>query len=171
MEELCAHFSPLPSHYCEESFSISQPFKDLCGSRDFGPYFCYNCAVSRVCVGPSSSTLTSKHRTWPTLGPQLGCVGACKLWGPVSYGASLWEEAERETPKPDMSLYSLPFSSQGTIMKVTPIPAITSTASASWHCVSTRSGSMTVWWASSCMLLNMTTMPARDTSLWVSGQT
>lgn len=60
-------------------------------------------------------------------------------------------------------------SSQGPITRATPAPATTSMAWASWPCVSTRSGSMTAWWASSCTPWNTTIRPGAA-SLWVSGR-
>lgn len=90
-------------------------------------------------------------------------VGPCVLLGwLLGGGREATLQARWDAPAPRFS------PSQGTTTGATPTPATISTAWASWPCASTRSGSMAVWWASSCMLWNMTCISPGATSLWVS---
>ena len=89
--------------------------------------------------------------------PKGGC------WEAGAGGRLVAGRGKRDAPTPWFSC------SQGTTTRATPAPATTSTAWASWPCVSTRSESMTVWWASSCMPWNTSRIFCRTTSLWVSG--
>ena len=87
-------------------------------------------------------------------------VGKGRQW--VWCWQGLLGGGKRDAPTPWFS------PSQGTTTTATPAPATTSTAWASWPCVSTRSESMTAWWASSCTPWSMSGT-RRTAPLWVSG--
>uniref|UniRef100_A0A8C0XRJ2 Transcobalamin-2 n=1 Tax=Castor canadensis TaxID=51338 RepID=A0A8C0XRJ2_CASCN len=105
--------------------------------------------MTTVSARPGRPWVSWLSTSWPS-GPTVSSSGAAKgtSWCRSSSGS--WRMRRRPS---------------GTITVANPTAAITNMASASSPYASTRSGSTTAWWASSCTLWSTTTS-TRATCLW-----